>query len=533
MTTSGGGFTFGSTPQPTLATTQTPSVLGSTAFGTQNTQSFAFGGQPTGQTTGQTNAFSFQPFGSTATTTAQTTFGLTQTPFSFTNPTTTTTAGSFNFGGLGQQTTSGSLFSGQQQQRPQAPTFNFTLGSTLGQNTLQPQSGAQQIPQTTQQNANIFAPKIYNDERDDIIAQFNRVQAFWGFGKAYYSAFMPPYDINQTDPTNRFKSIGYSEYRKSDDISDMLDNKIGFLVKMTNNESQLKTQLLTFEQNMKQIVGINLMIKLEITKVLPENKAVLSLLVTDPTTNKSLTSIQLQNYFNQQNIKNQLNNVFMNTFVNIVQMSSVGKQELEEYLNTPPKGIDERLWAQARHENPDPNRFIAVPLVGFSALNERFKLQERETEQHRMRLKLITDDVSALERHVMETRSKLDECRRKHIALSNRVLRIMIAQEMLRKRGYPIQADEDQLKAKLEAIQSELSAPTKFQGCLNELMSQLRQIQSQHQSGISVALDNDLTSQLKTFLKQEQEGISHLISIVKHDVKELDAIKYNKQSPNV
>jgi len=385
---------------------------------------------------------------------------------------------------------------------------------------------------SNQSTYNIFAPKIYNDERDEIIGQFNRIQAFWGTGKAFFSQFMPPYDINQSELPHRFKAIGYSEYKKGD-TNQSSDNKIVIIVKMIGDESQLKTSLLTYEQNLKSIIGVNLMSKLEITKVLPENKAVLSLSVTDPNTNKPLSCVQLQNYLSQPNIKTQLNNVFMNTFVNIVPMAQLSKQELEEYLNTPPKGIDERLWAQAKHENPDPNRFIPVPLVGFAALNERFKLQERETEQHKMRLKLITDDVSAMERHVMETKSKLDECRRKHIALSNRVLRIMISQEVLRQRGFPIQAEEDQLKAKLEAIQSELSAPTKFQGCLNELMSQLRQLQSQHQSGVCVSLDSGLSTDLKTFLKQEQEGISHLVSILKQDMKELEAIKTDKQSPNV
>lgn len=402
------------------------------------------------------------------------------------------------------------------------------MGTGLGQSQGQ---GSVQAPPQTPQNVNIFAPKIYNDERDDIIAQFNRVQAFWGSGKAYYSAFLPPVDITPTDAYHRFKTIGYSEYRKSEHSDEIPDNKIGFLVKMNGDESQLKTSLLTYEQNLKSILGPNMLNKLEITKIVPENRAVLSLSVTDPTTNKPLSSVQLQNYFNQLNIKSQLNAVFANTFVNTIPLAPLTRQELEDYLNNPPKGVDERLWAQAKHENPDPSRFIPVPLVGFSALNERFKLQEKETEQHKMRLKVITDDVSALERHVLETKSKLEECRRKHIALSNRVLHLMISQEVVRKRGFPIQAEEDQLRARLEAIQTELSAPTKFQGCLNELGSQLRQMQSQHQIGVNVSLDSSLSNDLKGFLRQEQEGIQHLIAIIKHDMKELETLKSDKTSP--
>ena len=533
--TSGGGFTFG-TPQPTLGSTQTNPLFGSTpSFGGQTTQSFGFGGTQS-TTNPSSSSFNFQPFTSTATSSSLPAFGSTQTPFTFSNPTqTTSTTQPFNFGGLGggQQNTGTGLGSSSMfgVQRPQQAFGSTFMGTSIGQPQPQQPTGYQMCSTQIPQNVNIFAPKIYNDERDEIIAQFNKVQAFWGSGKAFYSAFMPPIEISQTDPYHRFKTIGYSEYKKSEN-NETSENKIGFLVKMVGDESQLKTSLLTYEQNLKSIISANLVNKLEITKVLPENRAVLSLSVMDPTSNKPLSCVQLQNYFNQQNIKNQLNNIFLNTFLNLVPLAAITRQELEEYLNNPPKGIDERLWAQAKHENPDPNRFIPVPLVGFAALNERFKLQERETEQHKMRLKIISDNVSSLERHVSETKSKLDECRRKHISLSNRVLKIMINQEVMRKRGFPIQAEEDQLKSKLEAIQSELSAPTKFQGCLNELMSQLRQMQSQHPMGVSVSLDSSLMNELKVFLRQEQEGIEHLISILRHDMTELQAIKSQNQSTN-
>ena len=520
--TSGGGFTFGT------ATTQSNPVFGSTGFGAQTNPSFSFGStQPSTNPTA--SSFNFNPTFPATTTSSLPAFGSSQ-PFTFPSTSTSTTQ-PFSFGGLGGQQSSGPSTSLFGVSRPQQPFGSTFMGTGLGQTGPQQQQASGQVTTQSQQNINIFAPKIYNDERDDIIAQFNRVQALWGSGKAYYSAFLPPVDINQTDAYHRFKTIGYSEYRKSEHSDDIPDNKIGFLVKMSGDESQLKTSLLTYEQNLKSILGVNMLNKLDITKILPENRAVLSLSITDPTTNKPLSSVQLQNYFNQQNIKNQMNGVFMNTFINIIPLAPLLRQELEEYLNNPPKGIDERLWAQAKHENPDPNRFIPVPLVGFSALNERFKLQERETEQHKMRLKLISNEVSALERHVLETKSKLEECRRKHIALSNRVLHIMINQEVVRKKGFPIQAEEDQLRARLEAIQTELSAPTKFQGCLNELMSQLRQMQSQHQIGVSVSLDSSLMNDLKGFLRQEQDGIQHLIAILKHDMKELDTIKSNKTSP--
>lgn len=39
---------------------------------------------------------------------------------------------------------------------------------------------------------------------------------------------------------------------------------------------------------------------------------------------------------------------------------------------------------------------------------------------------------------------------------------VMVKQEIYRKLGYAIQADEEQLRTQLESIQAELSAPTRF-----------------------------------------------------------------------
>ena len=47
----------------------------------------------------------------------------------------------------------------------------------------------------------------------------------------------------------------------------------------------------------------------------------------------------------------------------------------------------------------------------------------------------------------------------------------MVKQEIYRKLGYAIQADEEQLRVQLEAIQAELNAPTQFKVGLQALPS--------------------------------------------------------------
>jgi len=379
--------------------------------------------------------------------------------------------------------------------------------------TAQPVGHQQQQQHQVQQQIldNIFAPKLFNDERDQILGQFNKVQAYWGVGKAYYAVNTQPLDLNQHLLPHRFKAIGFSEMKIGEDAN---EHKFGVLVEMEGNETQLNTTILQYESNLKLMFGVNYAPKVETTKTLPHNRALLTISVMDINTNIKLPAKQLILFLNQPNVKSQLNGAFLNKFVQLIPLHAPSKQEIEEYLRNVPQGIDQLLWNQAKLENPDPKKFIPVPLIGFAALNERFKLQEQETHQQRQRLKIMVNDIENLERNVAVMRAKLEECKRRNVNLGNRVLSVIVWQEIRAKRSLPVQAEEDQLRAKLESIQSELNAPTKFKGCLNEIMCRLRQMRSQ-QKGSSLAIDESVLKQVKAHLAQEQDAIKHLLSLVK------------------
>jgi len=88
-------------------------------------------------------------------------------------------------------------------------------------------------------------------------------------------------------------------------------------------------------------------------------------------------------------------------------------------------------------------------------------------------------------------------------------------QQIESRRGFPIQADEEKLRSRMEGILSELHCQTKYRGCLNELMSQLKQIQShQHRPP---HLDEVIVEDIKEHLQNEHQGIEHLLEIIKQD----------------
>lgn len=62
-------------------------------------------------------------------------------------------------------------------------------------------------------------------------------------------------------------------------------------------------------------------------------------------------------------------------------------------------GIDPLLWRQAKLDNPDPERLVPVPMVGFRELQRRLKHQEEETKLHQQRLD-VGDFTALLSKHM-------------------------------------------------------------------------------------------------------------------------------------
>ena len=112
------------------------------------------------------------------------------------------------------------------------------------------------------------------------------------------------------------------------------------------------------------------------------------------------------------------------------------------------------------------------------------------------------------------------------LRLPNKIILFFLFQEMTRKLGFTIQLEEEKLRIQLEALQSQLSAPTQFKGRLNELLSQVR-LQSQV-NGLGTSdqttLDHFAREDIKLLLKQQQEGIQSLVATMKQDVAALEAM---------
>ncbi|XP_035041045.2 nucleoporin p54 isoform X3 [Hippoglossus stenolepis] len=530
------------------------------SFGAKTTASTAFGFGPSATTTTASSGFgtlTAPGFGAATTTAAApaTGFGFgstnTGTFGGFGTTTTTAAAPGSTFSFAAPSNTAGGLFGNTQNKgfgfssglgtatAPGTTGFGTSLGASgLGgfggfniQSTQQQQGGLfgqqqsqAQPTQLYQQVTALSAPTLLGDERDSILAKWNQLQAYWGTGKGYYSNNNPPVDFTQENPFCRFKAVGYSCVPVSKDEDGLV------VLILVRKEADVRVQQQHLVESLHKVLGNNqtLTVNVDGVKALPNDQTEVVIYVVERSlngTSKRIPATTLFIFLEQGNVKVQLSQIGVAMSLTRTELSPA---QLKQLLQNAPAGVDPIIWEQAKVDNPDPDKLIPVPMVGFKELLRRLQIQDQMTKQHQTRVDIISNDISDLQKNQATTVAKIAQYKRKLMDLSHRVLQVLIKQEIQRKSGYAIQVDEEHLRVQLDTIQSELNAPTQFKGRLNELMSQIRM--QNHFGAVRseerYSVDADLLREIKQHLKQQQDGLSHLISVIKDDLEDIKLIEH-------
>ncbi|XP_032675966.1 nuclear pore complex protein Nup54-like isoform X1 [Odontomachus brunneus] len=511
---------FGSAP----AFGSTPASSTSTGFGTTSTfgstpaSTTGFGGFGTATTTPTLSFGTFGGFGTSTTTTsapslfgnfgttsiASTGFGS-STGFNAFGAKPITTSNTTGFGGFG----TGTGFGG--------------FGTGLGQPQQQQQQQQQPANSVSEALYNaVFNCQLYNDERDNTIARWNLLQALWGTGKAYYSVNAPPIELTQENSLCRFKAIGYSRIPDADNNDGLVVLCFG---KKEKDVQDGKQQLIAF---LSGLLGNkpNLTVTVDNIKSTGESKSQVTIFVSEKGITGSYRKIpanELVAYLSQTMQKQQL---MQNGVEDIFPLVKLDPSQLKEYLDNPPCAIDARLWKQAQLDNPNPELYIPVPMIGFQQVKHRLKCQEEETARHRAFLDMAAEKIQSLQRQHTATQARLKEHRRTLLELQHRVLQVLVRQEITRKVGLSLQPEEEVLTRRFEAMHSQISAPTQYKGRISEMLSQLRMrrhidIQNQERYTMDPIAQDDI----KTYLSMEQQGMAQLIATINADLESLKIIK--------
>ncbi|KAF4099065.1 nucleoporin p54 isoform X2 [Onychostoma macrolepis] len=486
--------------------------LSGTGFGAATTTS-----APTGFGFGSGGTGAFGGFGSTTTSAAG------GTGFSFSTP---SNAGASLFGNTQSK---GFGFSSALGSSGGLGGAGLGFGGFGGIQPAQNQPGGlfnQQASQSSQlfnTASALSAPSVLSDERDSILARWNQLQAFWGVGKGYFSSSTPPVEFSPENPFCRFKAVGYSC------VPDVKDEDGLVALALNKKEADVRCQQQQLVESMHKVLGGNptLTVNVEGVRALPDDQTEMIIYLVERSPNgmsKRVPASTLYSYMEQMNVKSVLQQLGV---IMAVSRTALTPAQLKQLLQNPPAGVDPIIWEQAKVDNPDPEKLIPVPMVGFKELLRRLKIQDQMTKQHQTRVDIISNDISELQRNQATTAAKITQYKRKLMDLSHRVLQVLIKQEVQRKSGYAIQLDEEHLRVQLETIQSELNAPTQFKGRLNELMSQIRM--QNHFGAVRseerYRVDADLLREIRQHLKHQQEGLSHLISVIKDDLDDIKTIE--------
>uniref|UniRef100_A0A3P8TUL2 54 kDa nucleoporin n=1 Tax=Amphiprion percula TaxID=161767 RepID=A0A3P8TUL2_AMPPE len=515
-TTTAASSGFGTLTAPGFGATTTTAAAPATGFSFGSTNTGTFGGFGTTTTTAAASGSTFS-FAAPSNTTGGL-FGNTQNKgFGFSSGLGTGAAAGTSGFGTGLGTTGLGGFGGFNIQPTQQQQ-----GGLFGQQAQQ--QGQAQPTQLYQQVTALSAPTLLGDERDSILAKWNQLQAYWGTGKGYYSNNNPPVDFTQENPFCRFKAVGYSCVPVSKDEDGLV------VLVLNKKEADVRAQQQQLVESLHKVLGSNqtLTVNVDGVKALPSDQTEVIIYVVERSpngTSKRIPATTLFSYLEQNNIKVQLTQIGVAMSVTRTELSPT---QLKQLLQNAPAGVDPIIWEQAKVDNPDPEKLIPVPMVGFKELLRRLQIQEQMTKQHQTRVDIISNDISELQKNQATTVAKIAQYKRKLMDLSHRVLQVLIKQEIQRKSGYAIQVDEEHLRVQLDTIQSELNAPTQFKGRLNELMSQIRM--QNHFGAVRseerYSVDADLLREIKQHLKQQQDGLSHLISVIKDDLEDIKLIEH-------
>lgn len=459
----------------------------------------------------------------------------------------------------------------QAQAQPQASTSIFSMNkpaaaatttafgttqpqatSVLGNTTLNQTTAAQQPPTLSDLDTltNALAnPGVYNDERDLILAKWNQLQAFYGHGKVFYQN--SAIDITKDCRLSRFKSISYNckpQYKNEDGLVCLVINQ---------KEDQVRTN----EKNITDVLhktfnsDASLTVKVESIKASDDGAKTELVFYVEQRLNpmneekQRVASTLVSTHLNKQeqatasfslttsatkSTKQQLEAIGVQSCCPLVGLT---EDQIKKYLDTPPLGFNPLLWDTAKKNNPDQKKLIPVPIVGFSEISKRFKLQSQENLLQKNTLGQINNRIEKLNEQNKLIKTKIEQMKNQNETLEQRILKIIINFEIRRKIGIPIQDQEKYLLNILDAFQIELNSPINKEiqrQKFSEFTENIKNIENSMRVKGKRQLEQKVANQLNEFnnlgdvqqtLKEQQKAFKSLIEIINSDLKDINLIK--------
>ncbi|EGT37895.1 hypothetical protein CAEBREN_03865 [Caenorhabditis brenneri] len=300
-------------------------------------------------------------------------------------------------------------------------------------------------------------PKIFGNENDRIIANLNQVCSSLGVGKAPYKDGnqIQTFDMDK-NLFEKFIGIGYNR------ISERTDDE-GFVTLVLKHPV---VNLNTDERREKI---------LEIIKTILASGPNVEVSYAPGTTMRALSdgfteiciiakeggfvasALKLAQVLNDGPKLSQLEAQLQVDKARVLPKVGMSKAQRDRYLETVPRGIDERIWKQAIIENPAPTKFLPVAVHGWEELRDRQRAQVSESKLFNEAINSLAERVEVAANDHAQAVVAIENIRNRHKTISYRIIRILLAQWIVARFSRQIDTDEDVIEAKCDTLLAQMN----------------------------------------------------------------------------
>ena len=239
-----------------------------------------------------------------------------------------------------------------------------------------------------------------------------------------------------------------------------------------------------------------------------------------------VSASDLFQHLRSPNVANQLQQQ-----LNVVDVSSVAaptREERDVFMSQPPAGIDPLTWLQAHRDNPDPNRLLPAPVIGFPDLMVWVNEQQVSMNAQRDFVTALTHRQEEMLGRSRQQAQRVDEIRQRIGAISHRLLSAAVRLEIADRGSSPLTNEEYAMRSFLEQIDGNVQQLNQRISEFSDRLS-MQSVNPQHQQKQSLTdrLPQNFVADITDQLRNQMKATERLVSILKEDIASVDKIEHS------
>jgi nuclear pore complex protein Nup54 len=212
----------------------------------------------------------------------------------------------------------------------------------------------------------------------------------------------------------------------------------------------------------------------------------------------------------------------------MIQAATLGgpTDQLPIFAPPRPPQVSGHDWKMAVVNNPDPQNYVPIPLIGATALQARVSWQQERAKETAGNAKSVQQYLEFVSNREANARQDLLEKGRKYMALRHHLLEIMTKVEVARSLNKPLQPDE--MRA-MQALQGLFQNVERLRNELATLQEQFKTQQKQlqkHRIGSATlsTLSTPQKDQLLSVLNEQRRKLTLMTDVAKKDLRDVDLV---------